>query len=202
VRGCVAALAVAAAVFLAGCASTTRVTLLPQPDGRPSAVEVTPEREGEAIGGMTKLSHPYESAEVGSAQVQVEQLDAQEVQKRHARLMAVQPAPSDRFMLYFETGSSDLTTESQAALDRVLSEAIARPGGEIVVTGHTDSVGAPEYNDALSLERAQFVREMIIKRGFNPNRVYACGRGKRDLLVPTADQVDEPKNRRVEILVR
>ena len=199
----VAALALAA-ILLAGCAPLTRVTLLPQPDGKPSAVEVTPQQEGGAAAtATTELSRPYESAEVHTgAQVQVEQLDAETVQRRHARLLAVQPALPDRFMLHFETGSSELTAESQADLEAILSDATRRPGGEIVVIGHTDSVGAQEYNDALSLERAKFVREMIVKRGFNPNCVYASGRGKREPLVPTADQVDEPQNRRVEILVR
>ena len=192
-----------AAVLAAGCAPMTQVTLLPQPDGKPSAVEVTPEQNGVATAAATELSRPYDSAEVRpGAAVQVEQLDARTVEERHGRLLSVQPPVPEQFLLYFETGSSTLTTESQSALDTVLKEATSRPGGEIMVIGHTDSVGAQEYNDALSLERAKFVREMILKRGFSPDRVYASGRGKRELLVPTEDQVDEPKNRRVEILVR
>ena len=74
--------------------------------------------------------------------------------------------------------------------------------GEIVVVGHTDRVGTVESNDALSLQRAQAVRQLFIDRGFDPARVDAVGRGEREPLVPTDDELDEPRNRRTEIVVR
>ena len=57
-------------------------------------------------------------------------------------------------------------------------------------------------NDALALRRAETVRAMLIARGVAPENIVAVGRGKRELLVPTADGVAEPRNRRVEIVVR
>ncbi len=68
--------------------------------------------------------------------------------------------------------------------------------------GHTDRVGTLEANDALSLRRAEAVRALIIERGFEAARVRAVGRGERQPLVATDDEVDEPRNRRVEIVVR
>jgi outer membrane protein OmpA-like peptidoglycan-associated protein len=63
-------------------------------------------------------------------------------------------------------------------------------------------MGTDDYNDQLSLQRAGRIRTRLIQLGVAPERIETSGRGKRELLVPTADQVPEPKNRRVEIVVR
>jgi len=70
------------------------------------------------------------------------------------------------------------------------------------VAGHTDAVGTDQYNDALSLRRAERVSALLVARGIPSDRITAVGRGKRELLVPTPDGVAEPRNRRVEITVR
>ncbi|MFT3777620.1 MAG: OmpA family protein [Ottowia sp.] len=191
-----AVLLAVAAALAAGCAPATRVVLLPQEGGGTGAVEVA------AGPGKAVLSRPYESAGVYNRSLDVEQLDPEAVRQRYAQLLSVQPRPPERFTLYFLPGTSSLTPESSAELADVLSRATQRPGGEIVVTGHTDRVGTLESNDALSLQRAQAVRALIVGQGFNPLRVYAAGRGEREPVAPTADEVDEPRNRRVEILVR
>ncbi len=71
-----------------------------------------------------------------------------------------------------------------------------------MVIGHTDTVGTMSYNDQLSLARAERMREMLIELGIAPERIQARGRGKRELLIATPDDVREPRNRRVEINVR
>ena len=189
--------ALALALALSACAPATRVVLLPQPNVPGAAVEV---QSGTA---QRVLSQPYASAEVRApGNVEVVQADAASVNKRYRQLLAVSPAPALRFSLYFMPGGSQLTPESTAELSDVLARAAERPGGEIVVVGHTDRVGSVESNDALSLQRAQAVRQLFIDRGFDPARVDAVGRGEREPLVPTDDEVDEPRNRRTEILVR
>lgn len=70
------------------------------------------------------------------------------------------------------------------------------------MTGHTDTVGSDADNDRLSLERAVAVKRMLIQQGLQTKFVRATGRGERELLIPTADGVREPGNRRVEVLVR
>jgi outer membrane protein OmpA-like peptidoglycan-associated protein len=183
-------------VAAAGCAPAARVTLLPQDGGKTGAVEVNANKI-DAV-----LDKPYQSAAVGEKDVEVEQLDAKDVQKRYGTLLSVQPGAAERFTLYFMPGGAQLTPESQNELADILSRATERPGGEIVIVGHTDRVGSVESNDALSLKRAQSVRELTIQRGFSAPRVMAVGRGEREPVVPTEDEVDEPKNRRVEIVVR
>ena len=182
--------------LLAGCAPATRVILLPQ-EGRQGAVEV------QSGGSTTTLTAPYSAALVNPRQpVETEQLSADEVDRRYRELLAAQPAPQQSFTLYFETGGSQLTAESNAQLTDLLSRAMARPGGEIVVTGHTDSVGPLEANDQLSLQRASAIRDMLVERGFNATRVDAVGRGEREPVVAVPDNTAEPRNRRAEITIR
>jgi outer membrane protein OmpA-like peptidoglycan-associated protein len=171
--------------------------LLPQPDGTPSAVVVrTPQ-------GEQQVSRPYEVAAVGTGgAIALGQTSAEEVNKKFPDLLSLKPPQPESFVLQFEAGTSRLTANSLTLLRTVLARAQARSGGEIVVTGHTDRQGAEEANDRLSLQRAQAVRRLLIARGFNAKLVEAVGQGERAPLVPTDDGVAEPRNRRVELLVR
>lgn len=188
-----AALALGAA--LSACAPATRVVVLPQEGG--SAVEVSSRQQ------TARLDKPYATAEVSrGGQIAAEQSSAEAETKRYSALLAALPPPPQAFVLNFVTGSTDLTPESQQALREVLTLARNRPGGEIMVTGHTDTVGKLEANDQLSLRRAQALRELIIAQGYEASRVESVGRGEREPLVPTADEVDEPRNRRAVVVVR
>jgi OmpA-OmpF porin, OOP family len=189
--------ALAAVVLLAACAPATRVILLPQANGTPSAVDVTTPK------GQQLLTEPYQLAKVSQAgDLTTDKTTADKVREAYPGLLAAQPAPPERFVLQFEPGTTQLTADSQTQLDQIVASAKARAGGEIVVTGHTDRQGALEANDKLSLERAQSVRAVLIERGFKAELVEAVGRGEREPLVPTDDEVAEPRNRRAELLVR
>lgn len=112
------------------------------------------------------------------------------------------PGRPASFTLYFLEGKDELTPASKAELDKVFGELRTRPAPDIVVIGHTDTVGNLAFNDKLSLARAERVRLMLVGLGIEGQRIQAAGRGKRELLVPTDDNVAEPRNRRVEISVR
>ena len=77
-----------------------------------------------------------------------------------------------------------------------------RPVYEIDVIGFTDTLGDRSYNQALSLRRAAAIRDTLVRDGIDRRAISIAGRGEHDLLVPTADQTPEPRNRRVEITVR
>jgi len=191
-------LALTVVVLLTACAGpATRVILLPESGGRQSAVEV------KTVAGVQLVSKPYQSAEVNQdGQVVLGDMDPLTVMDRYGGLLTGLPSPDEQFLLYFESGGAQLTTKSQGLLPAILARARARKGGEIIVVGHTDRVGAVEANDALSLQRAKSIRELLIARGFSSDLIEAVGRGERAPVVPTDDEVAEPKNRRVEILVR
>ena len=185
------------AALLSACAPQNRITLLPEADGRMTAVEV------QARGGVQVLDQPYAVAAVQrTGNVDRDQTTAAEVQKRHGALLALQPPGVQRFVLQFEPGTATLTPESQAKLPAILAQARALPGGELVVVGHTDRTGSPQANDMLSLQRAQAVRALLVEQGFQPELIEAVGRGEREPVVPTEANVDEPRNRRAEILIR
>ncbi len=198
-----------AAVALVGCASPPppappkpglKIVLLPQPDGTPSGVVVST-----AAGGVTSLSGPYQTASVrekDAAPARVGLTSEAQTRDAYKAIIDVTPPRAERFVVFFRTGGTQLTAESQPVMDRVLAEAERRSGAEIVIIGHTDTKGSTTANDALSLRRAGEVRDMFAKRNFPSNRIETAGRGERELAVPTADEVDEPRNRRVEVLVR
>lgn len=192
-----ALLVLCAGGLLTACAPVARVILLPQPGGVPSAVVVgTPRAE-------VVLDAPYEVAEVSRlGWVDSDTTTAAEVRARYPLLLAIGPLEPDRFVLEFEPGTTELTPAELARLELMIERARARPGGEIVVTGHTDRQGTVQANDRLSLERALALRALFIARGFPPERIEAVGRGEREPLVPTEDEVPEPRNRRAEIVVR
>ena len=192
--------AILATLLVAACSTPgTRVVLLPQPDGKPSAVVVTTED------GAETLSEPFQRATAAKgahgAPV-IDKADPERVKAHNKTLFDLLPPPTQQFVVYFDVGGTVLTPASRAALGDALAAALARPGGEIVVTGHTDTVGNLARNDALSLSRANEIRQTFLDRGFPPSRVEAVGRGERELAVPTADDVPEPRNRRVTIEVR
>jgi OOP family OmpA-OmpF porin len=192
-----ALLVLCAGSLLTACAPVARVILLPQPDAQTSAVVVSTPR-GEVV-----LDAPYEVAEVSRlGWVDSDTTTAEEVRAKHPRLLAIGPMAPDRFVLEFEAGTTELAPAELDRLESLIERARARPGGEIVVTGHTDRQGTVQANDKLSLERALALRALFIARGFPPERIEAVGRGEREPLVPTADEVPEPRNRRAEIVVR
>ena len=171
------------------------VVVLPSADGHVGTVIV------ESQGRRTVLNQPYAASRIGP-EAGATQLSEQEVKSAFGAALDSIPARPASFLLYFTTGTDELTEESKLELDRMLEELRRRPAPDILVIGHTDRVGSELDNDRLSLQRAERVRSSLVAQGIAPGRIEARGRGERDPIVQTADGVDEPKNRRVEINVR
>lgn len=125
-----------------------------------------------------------------------------DVEKIFGAALAARPTPPRQFRLYFVFDSDLLTADSRAAFEAVFADIRERRHYDVEVVGHTDRKGPDDYNSRLSLQRAQAMRQTLIDRGLDGGRIIATGRGEVDPLVPTADNVDEPRNRRVEITVR
>ena len=173
------------------------VVLLPGVNGHVGTVIV--ERDGKT----TTLNTAYAATRAqGRTITSSEPFNPDEVRRDFGAALAAIPARPTSFLLYFVTGTDELTDESKGEMQRVLDELRRRPAPDILVIGHTDRVGGDAENDSLSLQRAQRMREEMLSLGIPPARIRAAGRGERDPLVPTADGVEEPRNRRVEISVR
>jgi outer membrane protein OmpA-like peptidoglycan-associated protein len=173
------------------------VVVLPGPDGKVGTVVV--ERGGEQV----VLNRAYAASRIvnGSAP-QAQRLSESEIRGEFGMLLAALPGRPKSFMLYFLEGKDEFTPESLVELDKMLAELRQRGAPDVFVIGHTDRVGTLQFNDRLSLQRAERVRTELIKLGIEEARIQIAGRGERELLVPTADEVPEPRNRRVEISVR
>jgi outer membrane protein OmpA-like peptidoglycan-associated protein len=182
-------------LLLAGCVSE-RVVLLPSADGHRSAVVVR-DRDSELL-----LDRPYASIASGGGARQSYQSSPEDVQSRFGAALAAQPMRPNSYVLYFEPGGDILTAESQAELVKMRQEIVKRVAAEVMVIGHTDRVGSQQLNDELSKKRAEMVRDLLIESGVAAEKLETIGRGERDPLVATEDEVDEPRNRRVEINLR
>jgi outer membrane protein OmpA-like peptidoglycan-associated protein len=104
------------------------------------------------------------------------------------------------FSLYFRTNSAKLTQEARAIVQQAADAARQGPLTRIAVTGHTDTVGTARYNQRLSERRADAVRKALVADGVPADEITAKGAGKTDLAVPTAQGVNEPRNRRAVIM--
>ena len=185
-----------AILLLCGCATKASVVLLPEADGKPTAISV---RHGNS---EVVLDQPYASADVKTIGVRRAQSSADDVQQRFGAALAAQPARPQTFVLYFVEGKEEFTEESKQLVATVLTEVARRPVPDVLVVGHTDAVGSDQFNDALGLRRAEFVRTALIDAGVPASDVQAISRGKRALAIQTPDGRAEPRNRRVEIIVR
>ncbi|MBS1175910.1 MAG: OmpA family protein [Proteobacteria bacterium] len=195
---CRAGAALLLAALLAGCATKPQgsVVLLPDPDGRDTAVLVKQD------GGELLLDKPYAAAELTSKGPLKASSSAEQVRSQFGDALAARPLPPQQFTLYFIEGKDEFTDESKRVIDSVLAEIAKRPVPDVLVIGHTDTVGTDAFNDLLSKQRGEVVRKALLARGIQIENVVVVGRGEREPIVPTADNVTEPRNRRVEILVR
>ncbi len=177
--------------------ANTRVVLLPDKDGTTGALAVG---QGEKL---TVLDTPMAAAEVDkSGRVEKETVTEEQVSREFAGAIAAQPPEPISFTLYFEEGTTVVRDDSRATLEALFREVARRQAVEVQVTGHTDTVGTEADNDRLSAERAELIKQMLVKQGLRASFIRAVGRGEREPLLSTGDSTREPKNRRVEVIVR
>ena len=112
---------------------------------------------------------------------------------------APEPVARD-YLVYFDFDKHNIRPDAASILDRVV-EAIDETGATSVsLVGHTDTMGPPEYNQILSVERADSVRDYLKSKGVTAE-ISATGVGESDPRVPTPDQVKEQENRNVQIRI-
>lgn len=173
-----------------------RVVLLP---GGPAPLTLTT-----AQGQTLTLATAYQTATARpSGRLDAGSTTAAIVQARYGAVLATTPREGRLYTLVFETsGSTTLSPASQGVLGALLADIAACAACEVLVEGHTDTVGDVETNDRLSLERAEAVRALLVQAGMQAAFVRVVGRGEREPALPTPDETDEPRNRRVEVLIR
>jgi outer membrane protein OmpA-like peptidoglycan-associated protein len=197
-RGAVVA---ALALALTACSSNESLfVLVPDADGEVGSIEVSNDR------GSVTLTEPGQTAEVRGAGSRVkvadEAMSDAEIRRIFGSALAVEPQPPRVFTIYFASDSAALDPGAVEVLDEVLDEIAGRDSLDVSVNGHSDRSGESEHNRRLSLERAEAVRNRLIGEGVDAELIDVAYHGEGDPVVPTEDGVAEPRNRRVEVIVR
>jgi outer membrane protein OmpA-like peptidoglycan-associated protein len=182
-----------------GCAKKTTVVLLSDPDGNIGHLTVA------NVGGTIDMNHHAEATVVTDresrpstpATMAVDQIAAQ-----FSEVLAMVPPQPVHFLLYFQTGSTDLTPDSAAMLPQILQQIVSRKSQNISVIGHSDRAGNWDNNLRLSKERALAVSRLLMKEGVPEKQIAITSHGEENPVVKTADDVAEPRNRRVEVIVK
>jgi len=184
-------------IFAAGCAQRQAYfVVLPNADGSSGAITVS---DGQ---NSVLLDKPYAASEEKRGAVTATTSDSQQVQQIFGSALAAQPILPSHFRLYFFRDTETLTPESVVEYKKVFEDIKRRSVYQVEVIGYTDTLGTQQHNQELSLKRADAIRDRLVHDGLSATSISVAGRGELDSAVPTAAQVSEPRNRRVEITVR
>ena len=127
----------------------------------------------------------------------------EEIQTTFKQALSNTPAPTLNFKLYFESGNTVLVKESEAILENILSAIQETASPRVGIVGHSDRAGDKTFNEKLSMRRAETIRKKFIEMGVSPDSIVeTTSHGENNPAVWTEDGVAEPRNRRVEVIIR
>jgi outer membrane protein OmpA-like peptidoglycan-associated protein len=175
------------------------IVLVQDADGNIGQITVTTK------GGTRKLAAPNTLVEVTGSEESPsdpKEIGQTKIDSLFADSFKALPSEPVSFLLYFLYDSKELTPESKSHIPKILSLVNQREFCEISIIGHTDTTGSDEYNMRLSSARAKTVWDVLLSRGVRSGQMELRYHGKRDPLIPTGDNVKEPRNRRVEVVVK
>ncbi len=174
------------------------IVLLPDSNGSVGRARVSNES------GSADLASERDAAHVAANQPPgpVSTLGEADVKRIFGTALSALPPAPRHFTLYFRFESDELTDESRVVVPEILKTVKERAVPDVAVVGHTDTTGTSKANFELGLKRATTVRNLLVKAGLDASAVDVTSHGKADLLIHTADETPEPRNRRVDIAVR
>lgn len=115
-------------------------------------------------------------------------------------LSALNSAGRVALYINFDTGKASIKPESQAVVGQIAAMMKENPGLRLSVEGHTDDVGDPKSNQALSEQRARAVVGVIVQQGVDAGRLTATGYGQTRPVADNKTEEGRAKNRRVELV--
>jgi hypothetical protein len=111
------------------------------------------------------------------------------------------PVQATSFMVFFDWDRYNLSAQAESTITQAANAYKTTGSARVTATGHTDKSGPENYNMALSLRRANTVKDSLVRNGVPASNISVVGMGESQPLVQTADGVREPQNRRVEIVI-
>jgi len=180
-------------LMITGCASSY-VVLLENKDGTTGEVIITSQK-GEQVLSKANEGAPLDGS-APAAPVSKNKLD-----RDFSAAIAAQPRLPVSYLIYFRKDVL-LTKKSKTLISKIIEEVNSRQAVDISVIGHTDTVSTMKLNEKLSRQRAEKVVTLLKKKGVNFRAITLEAHSERNLLIPTPDNKYEPKNRRVEVLIR
>ena len=198
-----------AAVAIATACGPKRISLPVRPGQ--SLTVLLPDSDTRTTGDAS-VSNPFGSVELAeerdaalataNSRPVLGTVSAAEVNNIFGDALSALPPPPRQFTLFFRFESDELTEQSQALIPDILGAVREHAVQDVVVIGHTDTMGTQQANFGLGLKRAMTVRNLLVKAGLDGSTIDVTSVGELDLLVKTPDETPEPRNRRVDIAVR
>lgn len=192
-----------AAIFFVGCSPTKSVVvLLPDAEGRVGDLRVRSSK------GEIELDKAYQSIAFNpqsKSGPSAFSMQKQEFVSRFGDALAAEPEmPSriDFFTLYYQTDSVELTPDSDRSMYAVIASLKQADVLGLYVVGHADRLGSKRYNRKLSQKRAVTMKNLLVAGGVPSDRIRVSFLGETDPQIETDDEVQEPLNRRVRIVVK
>ncbi len=185
--------------FLSACSHKNVIVLLPDKDGTTGAVTVS------NSAGSVEIDQPSQAITVSGKEKPPEApiyMKEDDINSMFSEVLKIRLKPPVHFMLYFQKGTTTPNPDSMKNIPAVIDAIKRRQSRFVSVIGHSDTAGNKEYNLKLSTRRAVAISHMLVERGIAKEILEITSHGEENPLVPTGDNVDEPKNRRVEIIVR
>ena len=176
--------------------------LLPEPNGKAGSIRVAT-MAGSQI--LDKAGDTTRVEDFNRPPIAPRPLDERGVASIFGEALAAQPDLTPRFVsftLWFKSNKIKVTDVSRETLPEILRTIKIRKPTEIHIVGHTDRVGTDSHNLKLSSRRANFVRDFLISKGIKSSVLFVSFQGESMPLVYTEDEIAEPLNRRVEVIIR
>ena len=155
--------------------------------------------------GDVLVDHPYSYTTLSAKNKNPDLLkkgDPQTIRDQFSSELHVLPQKPDSLLFYFDAGTSTLSESSKNQLDTLLVLIQKHEPAVIDIIGHSDRAGDAQLNDTLALQRAQSVKAYLVDHNITLTHLSVVSHGENDPLIFTKDGISEPRNRRVEVVVR
>src|SRR5690606_17998253 len=190
--------------YLASTQAQTGMARISEQQSRQQLAQAEAERNRVLLEARSREAEQARLAAEQQAQAaQAAKADRAEIQKKLEELKA---RPTERGMvltlsdLLFDTSAAVLKPGAELTIDRIAEVMAQNPETRVIIEGHTDSRGSAEYNEELSLRRAEAVARALEARGIDPARIDAVGRGENYPVASNQSAAGQQRNRRVEVI--